>query len=69
MLGGNPLQSLSQIVPQLLAEAGQVAIIQHEADIVLDHTQRFTGAVGRRINDAKHRDGLILWDKGSIVFP
>jgi hypothetical protein len=57
--GGEPVldrhaaQRIGQIMAQLLAQAGQVAIVQHEPHIVLHHSQTLAGSVCSGIQDAE----------------
>ncbi len=48
---GQPAQHGRQIVPQTLALLGQMAIVQGEADIILDDAEALAGPVARGVDD------------------
>ena len=54
MFHGDSPQGLGQIVAQLLAQLGQMPVVQHEADVVFDDSQSFAGTIGCGIQDAEH---------------
>ena len=54
--GGQSPQGRRQIVPQTLALFGQVAIVQREADVILDHAEAFPGPIGGGVEDSQDID-------------
>ena len=61
-VAGPPLglpQQGGQVVAELLAQVGQVAVVEHEPHVVLDHPQPLAGPVGRRVQDPQWALGQV----------